>query len=114
MSDPVYLGFKHGTQFLFKKDGDVLINVVKILSIVKTEIRQSKIVKSQQDQNVIQYEDALPMLAFTRTSKFKFFDSDYDALDESHPFTVFYNSFIESLKNYKKATIEQQAIIKVN
>lgn len=109
MDNSVYFGIKGSEKFLFQKDGNTLLNVVKILSIVQQRVVQQKIIKGPQDQQVIQSENALPMLMFFKTNKFKFFDSDYEVLEDNHPYTVFYKSFIESTIRQKKETEERKA-----
>ena len=112
MDNQVFLGFKQGFMFLFKREGDALVNVVKILSIVKTQVIQDKIVKSSQDQKVIFLEDVLPMILFFKTDNFEITDKDCEVLEENHPFSKYYHTFIDSVLKAKQAEQTKTALNK--
>ena len=104
---PVYFGLKQGVLFLFQKDDECLRGVLKILSIVKTQVIQDSIIKSAKEQKVIQYEDAMPMLIFRETTMFIFAEGDYSPLENDHPFVEFYHKTLDNL-NMKRKEAESQ------
>lgn len=102
----VYFGVKQGFIFLFQRDGDALVNVIKLLSMVKQQVVQGSIIKNPKEQQVIQYEDAMPMLISRRTMSFKFNYDDCVELEPEHPLVMFYRLSIQDMERQRKASEE--------